>query len=67
MFWLDWILIWVPSIVVLYIGWKSQKYVKGVADFLTAGRVGGRYVISVASGEGRHGSDQRGRHHGDVL
>ncbi|NMA19676.1 MAG: sodium:panthothenate symporter [Lentisphaerae bacterium] len=51
MFWLDWILIWVPSIVVLYIGWKSQKYVKGVADFLTAGRVGGRYVISVASGE----------------
>lgn len=51
MFWLDWILIWVPLLIVVYAAFKSQKYVKGVADFLSAGRIAGRYVVSVASGE----------------
>ncbi|MFA6724450.1 MAG: sodium:panthothenate symporter, partial [Lentisphaeria bacterium] len=51
MSWLDWILVWVPLVLVMWIAMKSQRHVKGVADFLTAGRVGGRYVISVATGE----------------
>ena len=51
MFWLDWILIWIPLAMVVWIALKSQRHVKGVADFLAAGRVGGRYVICVASGE----------------
>ena len=48
---IDWILVAVPLALVLWSAVKAQKYVKGVADFLTAGRVAGRYVLSVASGE----------------
>ena len=51
MTWLDWIIVIVPLLTVLFIGLKSQRYVKSVADFLAAGRVAGRYVICVASGE----------------
>ena len=51
MTWLDWIIVAIPLLVVLIIGLKSQQYVKSVADFLAAGRVAGRYVICVASGE----------------
>jgi Na+/proline symporter len=55
MHWIDWIIVIVPLFVVVLIALKSQKYVKGVADFLTAGRVAGRYVVAVASGEAATG------------
>ncbi|MBO5309024.1 MAG: sodium:panthothenate symporter [Lentisphaeria bacterium] len=55
MYTIDWFIIWIPLLIVLLAGWKSQKYVRGVADFLTAGRVAGRYVVSVASGEAAMG------------
>ena len=51
MIWIDWIIVCIPLIVVILIGFKSQKYIKGVSDFLTAGRIAGRYVVCVASGE----------------
>jgi len=51
MHWIDWTIVCIPLIVVLGIGLKSRKYIKGVSDFLTAGRVAGRYVVCVASGE----------------
>ena len=49
--WVDWIFVGIPIFLVLLAALKSQKYVKGVADFISAGRVAGRYVVSVASGE----------------
>ncbi len=48
---IDWIIVVIPLFVVVWIGFKTQKYVKGVSDFLTAGRVAGRYVVAVAGGE----------------
>ena len=37
----------IPVIVILGLAIYSGKYVRGVVDFLAAGRVAGRYVISV--------------------
>ena len=47
MHWIDWIIVIVPVVFVLGIAVYARKYVRGVADFLAAGRVAGRYVISV--------------------
>ena len=47
MHWLDWVILVVPVLFVLGMAAYSRKYVRGVADFLAAGRVAGRYVISV--------------------
>ena len=51
MHWIDWAIVFVPLFVVVYIGLKCQRYIKGVSDFLTAGRVAGRYVVAVSGGE----------------
>ena len=55
MHWIDWVIVALPLLIVFSIGWKTQRYVTGVSDFLTAGRVAGRYVVSVASGEAAMG------------
>jgi Na+/proline symporter len=47
MHWIDWLIVAVPVIFVLGMAIYAKKYVRGVADFLAAGRVAGRYVISV--------------------
>lgn len=51
MHWLDWLIVAVPLAIVFFIALRAQKYVKGVSDFLAAGRVAGRYVVAVAQGE----------------
>ncbi len=55
MFWIDYLVIFIPLIVMAAISLYSRKYVKGVSDFLTASRVAGRYVIAVAGGEAAMG------------
>lgn len=51
MHWVDWAIVAAASTVVLIIAVKARAFIRGVADFLTAGRVAGRYVICVSSGE----------------
>ena len=44
---IDWLIVIIPVTLVVGMGFYSKKYVRSVADFLAAGRVCGRYVISV--------------------
>lgn len=55
MHWLDWVVALAPLMIVVAVGLYAQRYVKGVSDFLAAGRVAGRYVIAVAGGEAAMG------------
>ncbi len=48
---LDWIATVVPLLLVLGMGFYSQRYVKSVADFLSANRSAGRYLLCIAGGE----------------
>ena len=43
----DYLIIIIPLIFVFAMAWRSRRYVKGVANYLAAGRVAGRYVIAV--------------------
>ena len=45
---LDWIIAVVPMAFVVWLGFYSRRYIKGVSDYLAAGRVAGRYVLSVS-------------------
>ena len=44
---IDWLIVIIPTCLIVGIGIYSRRYIKGVADFLSAGRVAGRYVISI--------------------
>jgi Na+/proline symporter len=46
MHWIDWIIAIVPVTIVISLAIYSRKYVRGVVDFLAAGRVAGRYVLN---------------------
>ncbi|MBN2081102.1 sodium:solute symporter [bacterium] len=47
---IDWVLVLAIFVLVLSSAWFARRYMRGVADFLAAGRTAGRYLISVASG-----------------
>ena len=48
MSWVDWIIFVVPLLFVIGMAYHTRRYATGVATFLSAGRVCGRYVITVA-------------------
>ncbi|MFH1496409.1 MAG: sodium:panthothenate symporter [Verrucomicrobiota bacterium] len=47
MHFIDWLIVIIPVFLILAVSVYSKRYVRGVVDFLAAGRVAGRYVISV--------------------
>ena len=51
MHWIDWLITLLPLTFILGFAFYSHYYVHGVADYLAAGRVAGRYVISVSGME----------------
>jgi len=53
---LDWILVFLPLLLVLVVGGYSRQYVKSVADFLSANRSAGRYLLCIARGEFQAGA-----------
>ncbi len=50
MSWIDWSILFSMLLVIVAASWGTRSYMKGVADFLAAGRVGGRYMLCVAEG-----------------
>jgi SSS family solute:Na+ symporter len=53
---IDWILVTVPLVIVLTISVFTRRYLKSVAGFLSGGRLAGRYLLAVASGEMQAGA-----------
>ncbi len=48
---LDWILVFGSIFIVLAVGVYTQRFMRSVADFLSAGRVARRYLLAVAKDE----------------
>ena len=48
---LDWIITALPLVIVVAVGIYSTHYVRSVADFMSAGRGAGRYLLAIAGGE----------------
>ena len=48
---IDWLLICVPLLGLLFVAIYTTKYMRGVVDFLSGGRMAGRYLLAVAKGE----------------
>ena len=44
---IDWLIVIIPTCLIVGIGIYSRRYIKSVTDFLSASRVAGRYVISI--------------------
>lgn len=53
---LDWLMVSLPLAIVIVAGLRARRYVKGVADFVSANRSAGRYLLSIARGEFQAGA-----------
>lgn len=52
----DWVVLLLPLLLVLAIGFFTHKYMRSVADFMSGGRMAGRYLLAVARGEMQAGA-----------
>lgn len=55
MHWVDWAIVIVPLLFVLAVAVYTRRYTRSVADFLSAGRCAGRYLLANARGESDSG------------
>jgi len=53
---LDWLLVFLPLVIVIIVGVYARRYVKSVADFMSANRSAGRYLLCIARGEMQAGA-----------
>ncbi|MFZ4600404.1 MAG: sodium:solute symporter, partial [Terrimicrobiaceae bacterium] len=53
---LDWLFVSVPFVIVTGAAIWTRRYVRDVADFLAAGRAGGRYLVCNAEGAAAMGA-----------
>ena len=44
---IDYLIVIIPIVIILWVALYSRKYVRGVVDYVAAGRVAGRYVLTV--------------------
>jgi SSS family solute:Na+ symporter len=56
MTWIDWTIVLIPAVLIVIIAVVTQRYMRGVADFLAAGRCAGRYLVCNAMGEAGNGA-----------
>ena len=50
MVWFDWLILVLPVLLVVAAGLRIRRHVRGVADFLSAGRLCNRYVLCMGDG-----------------
>lgn len=55
MHWIDWLVALTPLVVIAWIIVWAGKHVRSVSDFLTGGRVAGRYLLAVSVMEASQG------------
>lgn len=53
---IDWLFVCLPLLIVFGAGYFTQRYMKSVADFMSGGRLAGRYLLTVARGEMQAGA-----------
>jgi SSS family solute:Na+ symporter len=53
---LDWFLLILPLLLIGIVGVYTQSQMRSVADFMSGGRVAGRYLLAVARGEQQAGA-----------
>ncbi len=45
---IDYLILIVPTVIVLIVAWRTRRHMQGVSDFMSGGRVAGRYLVAVS-------------------
>lgn len=53
---IDWVILIIPLVLVAVVAMKTRRYTRSVADFMSASRVAGRYLVATAQGEASYGA-----------